>query len=141
MPEIRVSVNLENLTIGDLIEINSGKRFGFIGRKVQVEGYENTRDVPIAYLRDVSEALKNKLDSIKFNELVSPIPLDEIHIVNIDKMKLGDMEDIENNSIETLMKFVKVDGYKNDNDIPYKAMGLISEKLRDAISEASNPKN
>ena len=141
MPDIRVSVNLDDLTIGDLVEINGGKKFSFIGRKVKVEGYENTRDVPIAYLRDVSEALKAKLDGLNVDDLVSPVPLDKIHIVGIEKMTLGDMEDIENSSIDALIKFVVVDGYKDSKDVPYKSLGLIAEKLRDAINEASNPKN
>ena len=141
MPEIRVSVNLDDLTIGDIVDINGGKKFNFIGRKVKVEGYENTRDVPIAYLHDVTKALKAKLDSINTYDLISPIPLDKIHIVGIEKMTLGDMEDIEGGGIEALIKFASIDGYKDILDAPYKALGLIAEKLRDAINEAGNPKD
>jgi len=139
MPEIRVSINLDKLTLGDFENIQRGRLMSLLNKCVSVQGWKDTQDIPIIHLKTVTDKLLETINAIKIDEMISPVPLDDIEVLGIEAMNFGDMASIENGSLETFRKYIKVNSYESIDDVPFKAIVLIREKLQDAISLATNP--
>ena len=139
MPEIRVSVNLDNLTLGDFTALQKGRLMGIIGKSVSIQGWKDVGDVPISNLPQVTEALLETINAIDLANMISPIALDDISTQDIDKMTFRDMGEIENGNVDIFKKFIVVKDYEDIDNVPFKTIGLIQQTLSDAISLAANP--
>ena len=139
MTEIRVSVNLDKLSMGDFADMQKGRVMGIIGKSISVQGFPDVGDVPISNLPQVTDALLEHINAINLGDMISPIPLDDISTKYIDKMTFRDMGKIESGDVAVFDKFVVVKGYDNIQNVPFKAIGLIQQTLSDAISLAANP--
>ena len=139
MNEIRVKVNLDNMTLGDFDNIRRGRLMSVISECVSVQGWGDISQVPIKFLKPVTDRVVAEIQDISVDEIVSPVPLDDIEIVNINEMVFGDMQAIENGMLEPIFKFVKVKGIEDMREVPFKAISLIREKLSEAIDLAADP--
>lgn len=141
MSEIRVKVNLDEMTLGDYADLQRGKVTAMLAKCVSVQGYSSVRDVPIGALKVVTDALLAAIQKLTTDELISPVAADDIIVTGIENMLIGDLEAMETGTglIDVFQKFVTVRGYPSITDVPFKAIGLIREKLSDAIGAAADP--
>lgn len=140
MTDIRVSINLDGLTLGDFEKVRQNRIMHVIQKSVKIEGVSDVLQANIAHLSKVSQMVYDKLNSIaESGELVSPIPLDDIVVHGIEDMLFSDYGGIERGDISVMAKFVSVNGYDDLLDVPFKSLRLVSEKLMDSINKAQNP--
>lgn len=141
MPDIRVSVNLDKMKLGDYENMMRGRVVDMIGRCVEVEGWKDVRQVPIKYWLSIADALTAAVNNIDIENMISPVPADNISITDVDELTIGDLECLETGKgmIDLFRRCAVVNGYDDVGEVPFKALVLIRDSVSDAINEAANP--
>lgn len=141
MSEIRVRVNLDEMTLADYADLQRGKVTAMLAKCTSVQGYASVRDVPISALKAVTDALLTAIQKLSTDELISPVAADDIVVSSLENMLIGDLEAMETGTklVDVFQKFITVRGYPDVGAVPFKAIGLIREKLADAIGAIADP--